>query len=411
MQSSSHRWGPLLRDLFLTAGAIIASIVVLEISLRLCGVVVTGSLYTTHPTREFAFRPGAQAWYTEEGRSFIRINHDGYRDSEHPTAKAAGTVRIAMIGSSTVAESEVDFADTATQVLERVLSTRLRAAGRTAEVMNFGVPDYSLAHQYLVLRDDVRRYRPDIVVVGLSLRNDLFNATRATKVTHADYPFFVLRDGHPVPDDMTLRKFNLASGWHRPVLADHLKDLMNGWCRLCLIATYAYSLASRALEQDWHKSPDDRLVFSPPANDDMKMDWQVTDATIEMMRKEAESAGAEFWIVTFDGGLQASPDLGERALWQRQMRSDNPFYPDEHFGQIAERHGIPHVILGPLLAAYTQRTGVSIHGFPNSLPNQGHLNEAGLRIAGQLIADGLCSGSRLLAMYCARPAGETAASR
>src|ERR1041384_6895967 len=48
----------------------------------------------------WVMRPGAQGWFTHEGRAYVQVSAEGWRDREHALEKPAGVYRIAVIGDS-----------------------------------------------------------------------------------------------------------------------------------------------------------------------------------------------------------------------------------------------------------------------------------------------------------------------
>ena len=44
--------------------------------------------------------PGAEGWYTREGRAYVRINELGFRDYRRELEKPEKTCRIAILGDS-----------------------------------------------------------------------------------------------------------------------------------------------------------------------------------------------------------------------------------------------------------------------------------------------------------------------
>jgi len=92
-----------------------------------------------------------------------RINAFGFRGPERPMAKPPGVLRVAVLGDSTTYGWFVAEEDT----FARQLEGRLAGAvpGRTVEVLNAGVPAYSLwmiREQYAV---KVAAHHPDVVVL------------------------------------------------------------------------------------------------------------------------------------------------------------------------------------------------------------------------------------------------------
>src|SRR4051812_43064485 len=59
-----------------------------------------------------ALRPGAAGWHTSEGRAWVRINSQGFRDREHNVQKPPGTIRVAVLGDSFRAAEQVELEQT-----------------------------------------------------------------------------------------------------------------------------------------------------------------------------------------------------------------------------------------------------------------------------------------------------------
>src|SRR5262249_54690346 len=90
----------------------------------------------------WSLRPGAEGWYTREGRAYAAINSAGFRDREHATAKPPGTFRIAVLGDSVPEALQVELRDTFWWRLQEKLRGCAALAGREVEVLNFGVSGY-----------------------------------------------------------------------------------------------------------------------------------------------------------------------------------------------------------------------------------------------------------------------------
>jgi hypothetical protein len=78
---------------------VVTALLIAEAFLRLTGY-APGNFFRRDDVIGATHRPGAEGWWTREGREYIRINSDGLRDREHTITKPANTFRIAVLGDS-----------------------------------------------------------------------------------------------------------------------------------------------------------------------------------------------------------------------------------------------------------------------------------------------------------------------
>lgn len=91
-----------------------------------------------------------------------RINAQGMRDDRtFPTAKPAGTCRVAMMGDSYFVGYELDLP----QTLQARIEAGLKAAGYRAEVLNFAVSGFGTAEHLRTYQAKVRGFDPDLVLM------------------------------------------------------------------------------------------------------------------------------------------------------------------------------------------------------------------------------------------------------
>lgn len=111
-----------------------------------------------------------------DGRSTaVHINAEGWNSlrAEYPLRKAPGTLRIAVVGDSYVHGAFIDTRHGFPEVIERELS----AGGRKVEVLRFGMDGAPLSQYLHMLRQEVLRFKPDLVVVQL-IHNDFDESYR-----------------------------------------------------------------------------------------------------------------------------------------------------------------------------------------------------------------------------------------
>jgi lysophospholipase L1-like esterase len=81
-------------------------------------------------------------------------------------ARPPGALRVAVLGSSVVFGMGTPLADTIPAVVER----ELQAAGRRAEVLNFGAHAYTIVNVSALLQAYAHQFRPDVVVAVVDLQ-------------------------------------------------------------------------------------------------------------------------------------------------------------------------------------------------------------------------------------------------
>lgn len=107
--------------------------------------------------------------WRSEGYAVSYLDADGMREPGLTIAKPANTYRIALLGDSMVEGFQVPIEKTYGQLLNKELSS----TDKKVEVLNFGTSGYSTAQEYLQLKKQVMKYKPDMVLLGYNSR-DIF---------------------------------------------------------------------------------------------------------------------------------------------------------------------------------------------------------------------------------------------
>ncbi len=403
-----------LTKLLVVVTSIVFALLLAEIGLRVIGYTYP-VFYTPDAARGYALRPCMQGWYRKEGAAYVSINCAGLRDRDHTTQKPPGTLRIAVVGDSYAEALQVSLEDAFWAVMERKLQACPAFGGRKVEVLNFGVSGYGTAQELLTLEQQVWAYAPDVVLLAVTTNNDITDNSRALKKTD-EIPYFVLRNGQLALDD----SFRTSSAFR---LRNSLPNRAGRWLRDSLRVIQALHQAHGALkarlaarrapaapaqhnvpppaglQQSAHitvrAAPDaelgtDNLVYRPPGNEVWQDAWRVTEALIGRMHDEVQSHGAQFVVVTLSNGIQVYPDPQARAAFMQRLGVPDLFYPDTRIRDLCARTHIPALTLAPQLQTYADEHHVFLHGFAPDLGN-GHWNQTGHRVAGELIADQLCA--------------------
>ncbi len=371
-------------------------LVFVELALRVLGVSFQ-DFYKADPVRGVAHRPGARGWFRREGRQYIVINRDGFRDREHALKKPPGTYRIAVLGDSFTEGLQVSLEETFESVLERELATCPEFRARSIEVFNFGVSNYGTAQELLTLRDRVWQTEPDLVLLAFFTGNDVWDNSRELK-QDPELPYFRLVDDHLVLDD----SFKNSSR----------QQAEGSWVRRSIKATIEMSRLLQVVRQAWGvarggsnsapvqgdefaASPAQRQLYAPPTEPAWQAAWTVTERLLATIHAEVKQHGVRFAVVTLTNGAQVHPDSRLTESLCRKLGVTDLDGPDARLRAIGARNGFEVLNLAPEFRRQAREKQQFFHGFAPNL-GQGHWNQQGHKLAGQLIAKWLCERADFL---------------
>jgi lysophospholipase L1-like esterase len=169
----AHRLRALAGSLGLATGAVVLTLVGLELAFRVAGVSV-GTVQinretvrrSDNPRLLFELRPRSRV----QAEVVYAINALGLRGPETTVEKPLDVRRVAVLGDSIAFGYWVAEHDAFPRQLEALLSESV--TGARTEVLDFGVPGYNLDQEIETLRRRVLAFSPDVVVVAFCL-NDL----------------------------------------------------------------------------------------------------------------------------------------------------------------------------------------------------------------------------------------------
>jgi len=406
--------------LLVVAVSVLFALLVCELFLRLVGYTYP-VFYRPDEVRGYSLWPGVEGRYRREGEAYVRINSDGLRDREHAKGKPANTLRVAVVGDSYAEAFQVAREKAFWSVLETRLKDCPALKGREAEVINFGVSGYGTAQELLTLREKVWGYSPDVVLLALTTNNDVLDNSRALKLTE-EIPYFRL-DGDRLTLDDSFRStaafrlrnsaLNRLGRWLRArlrfVQAIHegqraIKSRLDAWRERRRLAKEgekngeggekATVTAQTNTPAPAGDVPADELgtanvIYREPPDETWRDAWLLTERLLAEMNSEVKSHGAHFYVVTLSNGIQVFPDPAAREAFARRVGAADLFYAERRFRSLGEREGFPVYNLAPDLQAYADRHKVFLHGFGAQRGN-GHWNEEGHRVAGEMLAEKLC---------------------
>jgi hypothetical protein len=363
----------LLRLLLINGAVFLVLLLLLELALRLLGI-ARPAFYRFDPVRGFAHRPGAEGWWTREGRGWVRINRAGFRDDDHPPTARPGVLRLAVLADSFGEAFQVNLADTWWKGLERQLRQRpdcplRRGDPAGVEVMNFGTGAYGTGQELLTWRQAVRPLRPGVVLLAMYLGNDLDDNTPRPR---DDRPVFRLDGrGRLQLDDSFLQ--SPASRFRRS-LPGRVSDWLVAHSRLAqlLNAIKNRPTASGAPTGDG----------PPPVPPPSEEGWGVTAALLRQLRDEVKASGGRLIVTSLSSPEQVWPVRGRRPA--------DAFDRERRLASVLAPLGVTYLPLAPELQRQADRRGLTLHGFEGQQPGIGHWNADGHRLAAAVLAADLC---------------------
>jgi hypothetical protein len=283
-------------------------------------------IITTDPRVGTLLRPNLsvrQAFGGHERVVTVRTNAFGLRGAELPRAKPDGTRRVLALGDSFTFGDAVQSEEAWPSQLEQRLN-----GGATGpyEVINAGVGGYGTAHELLLSRLLVRTLQPDLVVLGLSVVNDVLDnlcIDEASYGPRANAPCFTLEGDHlvlagPVASPARPR----SATWTIP--GARATEFFRGQImRLTLSHPRVLDLArSVGLPVDLPYQPatiagwyDDRY---------RERGWALTRRLLVEMRTELAAQDIPLLILVVPASVQAEEDGGAKKTILRRLGGERP---------------------------------------------------------------------------------------
>lgn len=313
--------------------AAILSVAVLEIGLRLflpqpLGISYRSEMSLPVHTPNFDYHstdPIAGEWNVQ-----TRFNSMGLRDLEYTREKPEHTFRILVLGDSITAALQVEDREVYTEVLEASLNS-LRS-GTRYEVINAGVSGYGNGDQLKMYDYLGESLDPDLVMVQMSLINDLSENLFCRWYRVEDGQILELADIRP-GIRVRLGEF-LGRYFHTAQIFRHFFHLYTG-------------KGSDRLENiAAHKKKYHALLYEDVGSESaFADDWEVTFTYFEEIHRRAGAAGAAFLLLV----RPLDPDV------EGNRTSE---YPRSVVRSFCEDKGID---LLDLTEAFAERSGGDIH--------------------------------------------------
>lgn len=273
----------------------------------------------------------------------LRANSLGFRGSEWVVPKPQGVKRVAVLGDSYVEARAFE--------LERVFCGRLQRLLNESsstdrwEVMNLGVPGHNTSSELAVYQKFVQSLDPDIVILCVTLSNDLGENLRELSDCFCVYQEFDEEGRATVippqrKTDRDVKSHSQFYVWQKAKMQTAIDRFRN---------TNALSGVIDPLANTRKKKLDEaRCITKVPLDEPYARAWTVTRKLLEIFRNQVEEQGSRFYVVSIPNAWQVHENLFD------MMRNEEPDpeafdidQPIDQLANITDRLGIDLLELTP----------------------------------------------------------------
>lgn len=349
----------------LILGSLAAALAVTEVAVRYLLPQPTGLSYQDRYGLALHY-PGITRYLPQFGHE-VTFNSVGMRDVEHPLEKPAGVFRILLLGDSFMEGLQVPFEGSLPYLLEQSLGPQ---NGKRVEVLNAGVGGWGTDDELRYLTAYGLQYRPDLVVIAMTLHNDLSD--------------------------------NLRKAWHKldnGVLVDQ-PTAPASWPRYKVTQLKAFLASRFQLYQLWRRvrhggeirqvgralSAHVVQLFRVPNSPRIAEGLALTGQLLSAIKDTTASVGGRVAIVMLPLKYQLSDTIFAALVRTAGVPADSMqlLKPQAMVTRVADSLGIPVVDLLPGFRQWTADSTAPLY-----LDWDGHWNAAGHRLAAREAAEGL----------------------
>jgi lysophospholipase L1-like esterase len=267
------------------------------------------------------------------------------RDRDRSLEKSPGEFRIALLGASVVEGVHVAPHQVVNIRMEGLLADK---GYKNVEVLNFGVEGIGTTQEFLIYKQRVRRFRPDLVVLVFSSNDVMDNSSTLQPKAYGIHtwyaPYYDLGpDGNLIFRPVEPRSFNKV----RSFLEAHSEVVYyfeRMWSRVKL-PLFNYT---------WQGLPINYGLYGDPLDAEWERAWLVTEKVMALLHETVSDDGGKFIVLMWPESSRIDPD------WQRRFTKEvgklppdlKPFSVEERLKGIADRNRIALEFLYPYMQAY-----------------------------------------------------------
>lgn len=366
----------------LLGGTLVLCVLALEVAVRLLGAVSPPMTERDSVVGQRLVRHFAGKVYDAESRQsvLVRTDREGFRGPDRPCEKPQHVRRVAVLGDSMIAALGVEEDQTLVGRLEQLLNRQSSGAERW-EVFNFGVPGSSTGQEFALWRATVKQYRPDVVLCGFFVGNDLADNSRRLSNNPRVY-FDLDQTGRLVQRPMSAAKTGL-SAW------------LNRYSRLYVWQKEAFRHVHYAWLKHTRTLEPGLWIYAKQQPAEVAQAWQLTGALLAQWAAEARNQGSRFGVVLIPTAQQVYPESLHKALASGGADPANfdADYPDRKMAELCRASGVPLLSLSADFRQATPSRSLAKADEWLFVRGEGHFNARGNQLAAEAVCRWIASGN------------------
>ena len=329
---------------------------------------------------------------TEFQNSF-KLNEYGWNDKSPALVKEPGVFRILVVGDSYVEGGQVKYEENFTRLIDKKLNANSKI---TFEVLNMGVAGYGTTQEYLLLRQVIPIFKPDMVILAFltanDIRNNYFLLNEGTdnwlKATRPYLNINQEKSEIKYPGSYGRSKINRL-GWKYEIYDSSrlLQTIHRFLVRSNFIADLMVKTGflSKGSLLSLHGVPIDFQIYSNYFNDTWENAWLTTEDLLVRVKEYLEEQGVRLLVSVLNSReqlhdkdwedvLSTYPEMKAISNWRRQL-------PNDRVVEILEKHNILYIdLLPPFRNRIKSGRSERLHYYLD-----GHWNPSGHELAANLI--------------------------
>lgn len=349
----------------LALGSMAAALALTEVAVRMVAPQPTGLSHQDRYGLAMHY-PGITRYLAQYGHD-VTFNSAGMRDREHTQAKPPGVFRVLLLGDSFMEALQVPFEASLPSLLERDLGAQ---TGKKVEVVSGGVSGWGTDDELRYLTEYGLQYQPDLVVVAMTLHNDISDNLRED--------WHTMRDGALVDQPRAPMSFVRYKVVQLKAFIATRFQTYQLWRRV----RHGGEMRQTGKQLNSHIVQ----LFREPTPERIAWGFRFTSLLLGRMKEVTGAEGGRVVLVLLPLRVQLS-DSSFAAFVQASGNSEVQMpegKPQRLITEIADSLGIPVIDLLPEFRRWTRGSSAPLY-----MEWDGHWNEAGHELAAEVVTQAI----------------------